>query len=114
MTLVALLTVEHVFAIRADMLVISPAFPVPWDANGKGWQNRTEKVLVAKPDGSEIPATAQINMTHLSIRGPVNPGECWQVRMWLTDRTIEEVPIGSKILVSKEIRDALLSVQPHG
>jgi hypothetical protein len=48
-------------------------------------------------------------MTHLNIRDPDVPiEERWRVTMWLTDRSAEDVPVGSKILVSREVRDAIL------
>ena len=91
------------------MLIISPGFPVPWDSKGHGWKNRTEDVGIVRPDGSELEATAQINMIHLNIPDPSVPLEArWKITMWLTDRMSEEVPVGSRILVSQEVRDALL------
>ena len=105
---VELLTVEHTYQIRPDMLLISPAMPVPWDSKGHGWRDRTEQVGVVRPDGRELEATAQINMTYLNIPDPSVPPEArWIVRMWLTDRTSEDVPVGSRVLVSQEVRDAL-------
>jgi hypothetical protein len=107
-----LLTVEHRFWINkpgVSMLVLSPSFHMPQDWKTNGWSERREPVVVVRPDGSEIGATAQINMTHLSIRGPLkNPRDCWRITVWLTDRTEEDVPVGSKILASPNIRDALL------
>jgi 4-hydroxy-3-methylbut-2-en-1-yl diphosphate synthase IspG/GcpE len=32
----------------------------------------------------------------------------WPIRVWLTDRTEEEVPVGSKILVDPAVRAAIL------
>jgi len=81
---------------------------MPRDWEKKGWSERREAVVVVRPDGAEIGATAQINMKHLSIRGPVKLRDCWRITVWLTDRTEDDVPVGSKILVSQEIRDALL------
>ncbi|MDR3404341.1 MAG: hypothetical protein P4L99_17715 [Chthoniobacter sp.] len=105
---VELLIVEHTYQIRPGMLLISPALPVPWDNKGHGWRNRTEQVGVVRPDGRELEATAQINMTHLNIRDPNVPAQArWVVTMWLTDRTSEDVPVGSKMLVSPEVRNAL-------
>lgn len=106
---VELLTVEHAWLAVPEVLLISPSFPVPWDDNGHGWQDRTETVAVVTPDGGQLEATAQINMTHLSIRDPEVPWQArWRVRLWLTDRTEEEVPVGSRILVSPDVREALL------
>ena len=102
---VELLTVEHTYQIKPEMLILSPAFPVP----GRSWSARTERVGVVRPDGREMEATAQISMTHLNIPDPSVPLEArWRVTMWLTDRTGEEVPVGSRILVSQELRDAIL------
>jgi len=106
-----LLTVEHTFWLKnpgVQMLIIHPDFPTPKGWKERGWSKRTETVLVRRPDGSEIEASAEINMTHLNIRGPAPIEEVWRVTMWLTDRTAEEVPDGSKILVSREVRDAIL------
>ena len=112
MTLVPILTVEDTFWIvrpGVQMLVLHPAFPVPPGWNARGWNQRTEKVIVLRPDQSELEATAQISMTHLNIRDPQVPVEDrWRLTVWLTDCTAEEVPAGSKILVSPEVRDSIL------
>lgn len=108
---VELLTLEHAWLATPAMLLITPSFPVPWNDQGYGWGNRTEKVIVAPPDGRALEATAQINMTHLSIRDAGIPAkDRWRVKLWLTDRTAEEVPVGSKMLVSPELRNALLGM----
>ena len=109
---VPLLTVEHRFLIERPgvrMLIIRPDFPTPRSWKERGWSQRTEAVTVARPDGSEIEATAQINMTHLNIHGAEVPIEwIWRITLWLTDASEESVPIGSKILVSSEVREAIL------
>ncbi len=47
-------------------------------------------------------------MTHLNISGPsVAVEERYPTTMWLTDRIPEEVPLGSKIMASHEVREAL-------
>ena len=106
-----LLTVERTFWLKrpgVQMLIISPDFPVPKGWEKRGWNKRSETVLVQRPDGSEIEASAEINMTHRNISGPAPIEEVWRLTLWLTDRTAEEVPEGSKILVSREVRDAIL------
>ncbi|RYD54487.1 MAG: hypothetical protein EOP83_22090 [Verrucomicrobiaceae bacterium] len=107
-----LLTVEHAFYIDRpgmQMLVLSPHFHMPKTWKENGWRERQEQVTVVKPDGSALPATAQINVTHLNIRGPDVPIEArWPITIWLTDRTPDEVPIGSKILVDPAVRAAIL------
>jgi hypothetical protein len=48
-------------------------------------------------------------MTHLNIPDPsVSIDKRWRLTVWLTDRTKEDVPVGSRILVSQEVRDAML------
>ena len=105
-----LLTVENTFAINCNtvtILIIYPDFSVP---NG-GWQNCTEIVEVLQPNGQRIKATAEIATMHLNIKDPAAPiDKCWRVCIRLRDRTKAEVPIGSKILVSQVVRDALLTL----
>jgi len=112
MHLVELLTVEDTFDFvrpGAQMLVLSPTFMMPDSWNLRGWNNRREQVSVARPDGTIISATAQINVTHLNIRDPEAPLKArWPITVWLTDRTKDEVPIGSKIMVNPEVRAAIL------
>ena len=107
---VELLTVESTLELRpkAQMLIIHPRFHPPKDWDTRGWHERTETVVVVRPDGSELDATAQINTTVASCSEFVPIEERMWVTMWLTDRTAEEVPDGSRILVSREVRDAIL------
>jgi|ERR1043165_5653757 hypothetical protein len=111
---VELLTVEDAFWLGRKgvaMLILHPDFSVPPGWEQRGWSQRTEPVVVVKPDGQKIEATAQINMTHLNIPDPgVSIDRRWRLTVWLTDRTKEDVPVGSRILVSQEIRDTIL---PH-
>jgi len=108
---VELLTVERTFWLSRNsvqMLILSPDFSVPPGWKDRGWNQRTETVAVLRPDGKELEATAQINMTHLNIPDPRFTGSRWRITVWLTDRTEEEIPVGSKVLVSPEVRNAIL------
>ena len=103
---VELLKVESAFALSQKMLVLLPNFSVP----KVGWKNRTEAVIVARPDGKTLEATAEFSLSHINIRDPeVSIEKRCRIAVWLTDRTKEEVPAGSTILVSPEVRDALLT-----
>jgi hypothetical protein len=108
MNRVELFTVADTFWLGGNdfsLLILHPDFSVPQ----QGWSQRTEPVLVVKPDGQRIEATAQFNMTHFNISDPgVSIDRRWRLKVSLTDRKKEEIPIGSKILVSKEVRDAIL------
>jgi hypothetical protein len=64
---------------------------------------------VIRPDATSLLATAQINVTHRNITDPNVPIEArWPITVWLTDRTEDEVPVGSKIMVNPEVRAAIL------
>jgi hypothetical protein len=106
--LVELFTIEGTFWINQNgvqMLILRPIFRVP----PGGWRSRTESVGIVTPDGRELSATAQISMTHLNISDPNVPiEERWPITIWLTDRTKDEVPVGSRVLVSEEIKKELL------
>lgn len=112
MPVVELLTVTDTFWINQNgtqMLILHPNFSVPDGWSQQGWSKRTESVVVARPDGQHIQATAQISMTHLNIPDPAVPiDERWRITVWLTDRTKDEVPVGSQVLVLQEVRDAIL------
>lgn len=62
-----------------------------------------------KPDGQQYEAMAQFSMSHFNIRDPHVPiARRWRVVVVLPDRTKDELPVGSRILVSSEVRDAIL------
>ena len=106
MSRVELLTVEDCFLIEGRGTIVIPDFSVP-----KGWKDRTETVTVTRPDGHEYEAKAQFSMAHFR---PLNPkasiDQRWRIIVLLLGGKKEEVPPGSKISVSQEIRDAIL---PH-
>jgi hypothetical protein len=106
MSRVELLTVENSFQISGLGVVIIPDFSVP-----DGWQHRKESVTVATPDGEQFEAIAQFNIWHFNIPDPeVSDDRRWRVVVLLPDRTKDELPAGSRIMVSPELRDAIL---PH-
>src|SRR5262249_20041509 len=110
------LTVEHTFFISkpgVQMLVLAPRLTMPKNWCERGWSERQEQVTVIRPDGTSLPAIAQINVTHLNIRGPNVPIEArWPITVWITDRTEDEVPVGSKIMVAPGVRAAILGEDP--
>ena len=102
---VELLNVEERFQITNAGLVLVPDFSVP---NGC-WKNFSETVVVVRPDGQTLETLAQFNMSHFNIPDPsVQIDERWRVVVWLPNAKKEEVPIGSKVLVSRETRNAVL------
>ena len=93
------------------MLVVAPFLPHA----DRNWHGRDEQVWVLTPEGRELEATAHIQITHVNIRDADAPMEMrWPVTVWLTDRSAEEVPNGSRIECSREMRDALLGPKEAG
>ncbi len=112
-----LLTVENTFFIGrpgVQMLVLSPRFMMPDNWSERGWGERNEQVTVLRPDGTALSATAQINVTHLNIRDPEAPLRArWPITVWLTDRTEDEVPLGSKILADPAVCAAVFGEEHY-
>ena len=106
MSRMELLTVEDCFLIEGRGVVVIPDFPVP-----EGWKDRTETVTVTRPDGQQHEATAQFSMSHFRPLDPKAPiDKRWRVVVLLLNAKKEELPAGSKISVSREVRDSIL---PH-
>ena len=104
MSRVELLTVQDCFLIEERGVVVIPDFSVP-----DGWKDRTETVTVTSPNGHQYETAAQLSMSHFLLLDPKAPiDKRWRVVVLLLNRKKEELPVGSKILVSQEIRDALL------
>jgi len=108
---VELLTIEDTFWLSGNglqLLILHPNFSVPKNWAQRYWKNRKEPVSLVKPNGQKIEAAAQFDLSHFNIRGPkVDLDMTWRITVSLTDKTKEEVPIGSKLLVSEYVRDAL-------
>ena len=112
MPLVELLTVKDTSwfpARNTQVLVLRPDFPVPESWTRHSSTERIEPIVIAKPDGQRIEATAHISMSHINISDPeVSIDERWRIKVWFTDRAEDDVPIGSRILVTEQLRDAIL------
>ncbi|MFL5327506.1 MAG: hypothetical protein ACJ8C4_01215 [Gemmataceae bacterium] len=105
MSRVKLLTIEDTFLIEGRGIVITPDFCVP-----DGWKNRVETVTIVKPNGQQLDATAHFSLSQFNLidrEAPID--RRWRVVMMLPDRAKDDLPIGSGVLVSPELRSALLS-----
>src|SRR2546423_11902169 len=106
MSRVELLTVQDCFLIEERGVVVIPDFSVP-----DGWKDRTETVAVTRPDGQEYETAAQFSMSHFRLLDrTASLDRSWRDVVLLLNRKKDELPAGSKISVSQEIRDAIL---PH-
>jgi hypothetical protein len=111
---VPLITVETTFCLGSElpperrMLVVHPDLSVP----PTGWKERTEAVTVLRPDGREFEAAARISLSHINFkmseRHLTTVDQRWRVTVLFYGMTRDDVPDGSKILVSHETRNALL------
>lgn len=102
---VELLTVEECFQLSQMGLVLVPDFSVPRG----NWKNFSDTVVLARPDGHEFEVFAQFNMSHFNIRDPnASVDKRWRVVVSLPELKKVDVPIGSKILVSSEVKEAVL------
>jgi len=111
MSLTKLFTIETTNDLglpEAGILLITPDFAVPENWADIGWRERTEPVMVKTPEGEHIDATAQINMTHLNIPDPdIHPRKRWRIKIWLTDRSKDEIPVGSELFVPPDVAESL-------
>jgi len=110
MSAVELFTVEDCFEIASLGVVLLPSLSVP---NGR-WKARNDTVTVVRPDGEQFETTAEFKLWHLNISDPtVSIDRRWRVVLSLPDRTRGELPLGTRILVSEEIRDELYPKKTH-
>ncbi len=101
---VELLNVENSFEIRGFGVVLIPDFSVP-----DGWKNLDDSVTLVMPDGQHIAAKAQFNLSHFNLIDPAAPlDNRWRVVVRLVDWKKGKLPIGSKLLASVEVCQAIL------
>lgn len=99
-----LLTVQEHFDITGRGLVLLPDFDV-----SKGWENRSEPVLVVTPDGREHEFAARFELIHFNIRDPnVGANRRWRVSVSLPSASKASVPVGSKLFCESELNAALV------
>ena len=100
-----LLIVEEIFTVEQVGLLVLPDFSVP----GNDWKPSEEDIAIQRPDGVTLEAVAKFNHSHFNIPDPKVPiDRRWRVTICILDRSKEDVPIGSKILVRYELAAQLL------
>ncbi len=104
MGFVELLTVEDCFTIQGRGVVVFPDFFVP-----VGWKDRTDTIVVIRPDGHRYDATARFSVSRFQLLDPnAQIDKKWRVVVLLLKGRQEEVPVGSKLLVSQDVRNAII------
>ena len=107
MELVELLTVADRFQLSYD-LVVTPDFAVP----AKGWRPCSQTAILVTPEGRSFETTVGMAIAHFNISDRGAPEERrWRVVVSFPKLTKEEVPIGSKLMVSRTLKEALLPDQ---
>jgi hypothetical protein len=99
--LVELLTVSDHFAMERG-LVVTPDFAPP-----VGWKARSEPAVVVTPDGESREMTACLEVWHFEIRDPARADKRWRLVLLFPAAGNEDVPLGSKVMVSQQLKAAV-------
>jgi len=95
--------VQERFALKRHGLTLVPDFP----AHDK-WNNFDTQVLVITPNGEQKEFQAKFQIWHFNFRGPaVDISRCWRIVVSLPNASKEDVPVGSRVLVTHDIKQAL-------
>ena len=102
---VELMQVQERFALKRDGLTLVPDFPV---LHHDKWNNFNTQVLVITPNGEQKEFQAKFQRWHFNFRGPgVDISRCWRIVVSLPNASKEDVPVGSGIWVTHDIKQAL-------
>jgi hypothetical protein len=98
---VELLTVVDHFQLQSRGLVVVPDFDVP----ARGWKDCAQPAIIVTPDGRSHEAMAHLSAWHFHISdSAVTAAKRWRLVVYFPTQTKEEVPIGSKIMVSRSLK----------
>jgi hypothetical protein len=103
--------VEDTFQLKGIGLVVTPHFSIP-----KGWKAttpwRTEPAIIVRPDGSRLETNMKLLVEHFNMIDPeATMDRVWRIVPTFPDAVKEDVPIGSQVLVSPELKKALLPAE---
>jgi hypothetical protein len=100
---VELMQVEDYFALKHFGLTLVPDFP-----SHDKWNNFDTRVLVITPNGEQKEFQAKFQRWHFNIPNPVvDIRRRWRIVVSLPYASREDVPIGSKVWVTRDIKQAL-------
>ncbi|MEG3149544.1 hypothetical protein U1769_06555 [Sphingomonas sp. ZT3P38] len=102
---------------RAELLVVSDSFQI----SGQGlvvvpdftsiaseWRGGSEMATIQRPDGSSLVSRLNLYTAHFNIPDPTAPLENrWRIVPTFPDLQTGDVPIGSRVLVSKAVVEAI-------
>ena len=99
-----LLTVTDSFQIEGKGLILSPDFSIP----AGGWKHHAEEVTVATPSGESFVALAHFDPTHFKFSDlKASMDQRARVVVVFPDKSKHEIPIGSSIWASSNLREEL-------
>jgi hypothetical protein len=99
-----LMVVSDSFQISGRGLVVVPDFAHA----AASWKGGSEMATVIRPDGSSIRAKLNLHVAHFNIPDPTAPPERrWRIVPAFPDLGKEDVPVGSRVLASRPVVDAL-------
>lgn len=102
---VKLMEIQDTFDIKSVGVLVVPSFDLP--PQGK-WQSLNELVTIEIPDGRQIEAEALFSVFHLNISDPeVKANKRWKIVVSFKTLTKADLPIGSKVFVSKSAYEAV-------
>jgi hypothetical protein len=106
--MIELLTVMDRFQIQRIGVILVPDFSVPRD-----WANLSEQVTVVTPEGASFKTLANLNLAHFNISDPeASIDKRWRIAVSLPAIEKDTVPVGSKILVSESVKNAIFHDEP--
>jgi len=99
-----LLVVSDSFKISGQGLVIVPDF----SSTASGWRGGGEVATIQRPDGSSLVSRLNLYTAHFNIPDRSAPLESrWRIVPTFPDLQKDDVPIGSRVLVSKAVVEAI-------
>ena len=105
-----LLVVSDSFQITGQGLVVIPDFA----STTSEWRGGTEEATILRPDGTTLPARLNLFTAHFNIPVPTVPLEKrWRIVPTFPDLRSDDVPVGSRILVSAAVVEAIRGRQAN-
>ena len=100
--------VQDTFDIKNVGVLVVPSFDLP---SQRKWQPLIELVTIKDPSGQHIEVESLFSVIHLNIRDPkVSANKRWQIVVSFKTLTKADLPIGSKIFVSKSAYETVHGV----
>ena len=101
MTNKPLLKIEDTFLIHGRGLIVAPALPLPTSGS---FRPRQDKVIVYRPDGTEVELEARFQLEHFHL---VDGGTQLSIIVIFPNSSQDDVPAGSEVMVSENVFSAL-------